>query len=101
MASLSWWLRWGDGDDVAQERRRDTSPVTQTKFDQRFGTFLETHRETSLWYLRADYVPVTPEEQLRILQAIQRRCDLAAFKEAGVLSAWLSRHSSATSLQAR
>jgi hypothetical protein len=77
--------------------RCDTSLVTQTEFNQRFETFLETHRETSLWYVRADYVPRTPDEQLRILQAIQRRCDLAAFKEAGVLSAWLSRHSSATS----
>lgn len=70
--------------------RCDTSLVTQTEFNQRFATFLEIHRETSLWYVRADYLPQTPDEQLRILQAIQRRCDLAAFKEAGVLSAWLS-----------
>ncbi len=53
--------------------RCDTSLVTQTEFNQRFATFLEIHRETSLWYVRADYVPQTPDEQLRILQAIQRR----------------------------
>jgi hypothetical protein len=71
--------------------------VTEVEFRKRFVTLLEANRETSLWYLRADYVFASDDEYRRILGAIQRRCDLAAFKEAGELLTWLSRRSSETS----
>jgi hypothetical protein len=54
-------------------------------------------RSTALWFLRPDYYPHTDTERLRVLDAIQKRADLAAFKRAARLRAWLSRHSSDTS----
>lgn len=55
------------------------------------------HRDTCLWFLRTDYVPQTPEEARRVLEAIERNGDLAAYKEASSLRQWLSQNSSATS----
>jgi hypothetical protein len=51
-------------------------------------------RVLTLWYARPDYYPRTDPERLAVLEAIQERCDLAVYRRAGVLKAWLSRHSS-------
>lgn len=59
--------------------------------------FVDEWRVRALWYLRPDYYPRTDGERLAILEAIQERCTLDAFRRAGILKAWLSRHSSAAS----
>lgn len=47
-------------------------------------------RDTCLWFQRRDYHPRTHAERLTILDAIQRRCDVATFKRAARLKKWLS-----------
>lgn len=54
-------------------------------------------RAQCLWYARPDYYPRTDQERLEVLEAIQERCDLAVFRRAGVLKAWLSPRSSVAS----
>lgn len=54
-------------------------------------------RVRCLWHLRPDYHPRTDAERLRVLSAIQQRADLATYRRAGRLKAWLSRTSSAAS----
>ncbi len=50
-----------------------------------------------LWSLRRDYYPSSDAERIRVLDAIQRAATRDAFRRAGVLRAWLSRHSSGAS----
>lgn len=54
-------------------------------------------RVRCLWFLRRDYYPRTDAERLRVLSAIQERADLALYRRAGRLKAWLSRTSSGAS----
>lgn len=58
---------------------------------------VDEYRSRCLWYLRIDYYPGTTEEMQRVLDAIQRRGDRAAFQRAAEIKRWLSRPSSATS----
>jgi len=58
---------------------------------------VDEYRSRCLWFLRRDYYPRTPEEARRVLDWIRRRGDLAAFRRAGEIEAWLSRHSSGAS----
>jgi hypothetical protein len=51
-------------------------------------------RVDCLWYLRRDYYPRTDAERVRALEAIQERSGRDVFRRAGLLKAWLSRHSS-------
>lgn len=54
-------------------------------------------RDECLWFLRPGYYPADDEERLRVLDSIQRHADLARFKKAARLKAWLSLHSSSAS----
>jgi hypothetical protein len=54
----------------------------------------EEYRARCLWFLRADYLPATPEEACRVLEYIERHGDLPAYRRAAPLRRWLSRHSS-------
>ena len=58
---------------------------------------VDEYRSRCLWFLRIDYYPGTTEEMLRVLDAIQRGGDRAAFQRAAEIKRWLSRPSSATS----
>jgi hypothetical protein len=60
-------------------------------------SLVDEYRAKCLWYLRADYYPVTDEERLRILSQIERHADREGFRRAGRLRQWLSQRSSATS----
>lgn len=51
-------------------------------------------RESCLWFLRRDYYPSSRAEALRVLDAIARHGDVAAFQRAARLREWLSRTSS-------
>ncbi|MCU0700055.1 MAG: hypothetical protein MUC96_26400 [Myxococcaceae bacterium] len=79
----------------------DTFEVTEAEFKERFLALLKAQRETTLWYVKPDYVPVTDDEQRLVLVAIQWRGDLATFKEAGVLLTWLSCRSTETTAAPR
>jgi hypothetical protein len=58
---------------------------------------MDEYRESCLWFLREDYRPETPDEALRVLEAIERHGNREAFRKAAALRQWLSRHSSSTS----
>lgn len=58
---------------------------------------VDEYRASCLWFLRPDYYPTTPEEQLRVLEYIERHGDRDAFRRAATLRRWLSRNSSAPS----
>ena len=55
-------------------------------------------RSTCLWYYREDYYPETADEAVTVLDAIERHGDLATFRRAAEIRAWLSRPSSAPSV---
>ena len=58
---------------------------------------VDEYRTRCLWSLRSDYYPRTTGERLRILSAIERNGDLAAYLRASTLRQWLSRLSSEAS----
>jgi hypothetical protein len=58
---------------------------------------VDEYRARCLWYLREDYYPKTPAEACRVLEAIERHGDVAAFRKAAALRRWLSRNSNAPS----
>jgi hypothetical protein len=64
---------------------------------QKVHALMDEYRATCLWYVRPDYYPQSSHEACRILEAIERHGDLAAFRKAGELRQWLSRNSSAPS----
>jgi hypothetical protein len=58
---------------------------------------LKAYRTRCLWYLREDYVPSTPAEILRTLDAVEARADRSGYVKARQLRQWLLRHSSTPS----
>lgn len=61
-----------------------------------FEALYEDYRTRCLWFLRADYKPVTTEEKLRVLMYIERNGDLEAFRRAAPIRTWLSQNSNET-----
>jgi len=66
---------------------------------ERVNALVDEYRTWCLWYLRADYYPQTPAEACRVLEAIERHGDVAAFQKAADLRQWLVRNSSAPSAE--
>jgi hypothetical protein len=58
---------------------------------------IEESRSTCLWFLRPDYHPTTDAERVRLLEQIERRGDLEAYRRAATLRRWLSRNPSVAS----
>jgi hypothetical protein len=58
---------------------------------------IDDYRARCLCSLRSDYYPATYEETLRVLDAIERHGDRAAFQRASEIRRWLSPSSSASS----
>jgi hypothetical protein len=58
---------------------------------------IDEYRTRCLWFLEADYYPSTNGEALRVLAAIERHGDVAAFQRASEIRRWLSHDSSASS----
>ena len=58
---------------------------------------IDDYRDRCLWFLRADYYPATEAEALRVLDAIERHGDRAAFVRSSEIRQWLSPSSSASS----
>ena len=61
------------------------------------NALVDTYRSRCLWFLRLDYYPTTREEQLRVLDYVQRYGDREAHIRAAKLRQWLSQNSSADS----
>jgi hypothetical protein len=60
---------------------------------------VDEYRGSCLWYLQKDFYPRTEAARLRVLQAIERHGDQAAFRRARQLRLWLSQSSSAPSVE--
>ena len=71
------------------------TPVVQRALQE----LVDAHRDRCLWYLRRDYYPATREEALRVLDAIERRGGVEAFRRAAEIRSWLSPPTSATSAE--
>ena len=76
--------------------------MTGPEDDQQAATdavrqLVDEYRLRCLWFPRPDYYPSTLEEQLRVLDAIERHGDREGFRRAATLKQWLSLHSSAPS----
>lgn len=50
---------------------------------------VDEYRVGCLWFLRADYYPSGLEDQLRVLEYIERHGDREAFRRAATLKRWL------------
>jgi hypothetical protein len=73
--------------------RSSDEPATAEAVDR----LVDEYRVRCLWFLRPDYYPSTLEEQLRVLEYIERHGDREAFRRAATLKRWLSLPSSAPS----
>ena len=58
---------------------------------------IDEYRARCLWFLKPDYYPATQAEALRVLDAIERHGDRAAFQRSSEIRQWLSQSSSAAS----
>jgi hypothetical protein len=58
---------------------------------------VDDYRTRCLWFMRTDYYPSTREEQLRVLDYVQRYGDRDAHVRAATLRRWLSQTFSADS----
>ncbi len=61
------------------------------------NALVDDYRVRCLWFLRPDYYPATREEQLRVLDYVQRHGDREAHVRVATLRQWLSQTSSADS----
>jgi hypothetical protein len=77
--------------------RTSAQAATAAELASAINAFVDEYRSRCLWSLRQDYYPRTPAEQMRVLEAIERNGDLAAYRRASTLRQWLSRISSASS----
>jgi hypothetical protein len=72
-------------------------PITVTESSEVAGAIdrlVDQYRARCLWFLRPDYYPATTAERLRVLDYIQERGDLSAFRRAAELRRCLSPGSS-------
>lgn len=68
-----------------------------SEFQEKVVKLIEEYRARCLWFLREDYVPVTPEEIAQTLELIERYGDRDSYLRAEELKQWLLRDSSAMS----
>lgn len=69
----------------------------RAKIIREIDALVDESRDDCLWFVRPGYYPAGDDERLRVLDSIQRHADLARFKKAARLKAWLSAHSSSAS----
>jgi hypothetical protein len=60
-------------------------------------SLIDDYRARCLWFLAPDYYPATESEVLRVLAAIERHGDRAAFQRSSEIRQWLSLSTSAAS----
>jgi hypothetical protein len=64
---------------------------------QALKVLVDEYRDQCLWFLRADFYPVTLEQGLRVLAYIQRYGDREAYLKAAEARQWLLQNSKETS----
>ena len=72
--------------------------VAPRTVDEALHALINDYRTRCLWFLRPDYYPETPAEQLRVLSYIQKYGDQDAHIRASRLRRWLSQLSNANSV---
>ena len=72
--------------------------VALRTFDEALHALVNDYRARCLWFLRPDYYPETPAEQLRVLSYIQKYGDQDAHIRASHLRRWLSQLCNANSV---
>ncbi len=72
--------------------------VALRAFDEALHALVDDYRTRCLWFLRQDYYPETPAEQLRVLSYIRKCGDRDAHIRASRLRRWLSQLSNANSV---
>ena len=60
-----------------------------TDVQEKLAELIEEYRDRCLWFLRPDYMPSTPAEIRGVLDLIERYGDLAGYRRAEELKAWL------------
>jgi hypothetical protein len=75
----------------------EPEPADPAAIAAEIDRLVDEYRLACLWYLRPDYYPRSDSERVRVLEAIARHGDVAAFRRAARLRQWLSHHSSASS----
>jgi hypothetical protein len=60
-------------------------------------SLIDDYRFRCLWFLAPDYYPATDAEVVRVLAAIERHGDRAAFQRSSEIRQWLSLSTSAAS----
>jgi hypothetical protein len=75
----------------------ETMGIDETATADAVRRLVDEYRAGCLWFLRPDYYPSTPQEQLRVLGYIERHGDREAFRRAATLRRCLSPDSSAPS----
>jgi hypothetical protein len=68
-----------------------------SKIAESINALVDEYRARCLWFLRSDYYPAAPEDQIRILGYIARYGDVEAYRRAAALREWLSHHFNAAS----
>ena len=61
-------------------------------------SLIDDYRSRCLWFLAPDYYPATEVEVSRVLAAIERHGDRAAFQRSSEIRQWLSLSTSAASV---
>jgi hypothetical protein len=78
------------------ERTLSYMGLSRDEIARRIEALVEEQRTRCLWYLRADYLPQSDSERLRVLEDIQRHGDLLAYRRAAELKRCLSQICSTT-----
>ena len=67
--------------------------LTQAAVAREVNRLTDEYRALCLWFLREDYYPEDTPQRLKVLEYIERRGDLKAFKQARTLRQWLLQNS--------
>jgi hypothetical protein len=78
-------------------RSDSTPPLAAAEVAVAIDALVDEYRTRCLWSFPSGYYPRTTGERLRILNAIERNGDLAAYRRVSTLRQWLSRLSSEAS----
>jgi hypothetical protein len=62
---------------------------TMADWREDLARLVAEYRDRCLWFLRADFMPETDEEIVRVLDHIERYGDRAAYERAEAIKRWL------------
>lgn len=71
--------------------------IENNEISKMLTPLITKYRNSCLWFLRENFVPVTMKEAFTVLDSIERYGDREAFIEVRRIKTWLLQNSSATS----